>query len=196
MWICHVCCHYAILTLHCSSCWTYWLWENCVVLRLIDNVREMIEPSPTRTCYSYGEFQSMFNNYPQVHFHEGLPCKHDLVVSDNLQKWPLSDNRITKQTVSRKIEFYLQKYQWTLIQPNVQISRLDRFFWASPFMFLVSSLFFFVWFPCGRLSWLHVSFWAHVNIVHHIIYQCLFQSITNRFCRQYCVSFEFLEVEV
>ena len=36
-------------------------------------------------------------------------------------------------------------------------------------MFLVSSLFFFVWFPCGRLSWLHVSFWAHVNIVHHII---------------------------
>ena len=37
------------------------------------------------------------------------------------------------------------------------------------FMFLVSSLFFFVWFPCGRLSWLHVSFWAHDNIVHHII---------------------------
>ena len=36
-------------------------------------------------------------------------------------------------------------------------------------MFLVPSLFFFVWFPCGRLSWLHVSFWAHVNIVHHII---------------------------
>ena len=36
-------------------------------------------------------------------------------------------------------------------------------------LFLVSSLFFFVWFPCGRLSWLHVSFWAHVNIVHHII---------------------------
>jgi len=22
---------------------------------------------------------------------------------------------------------------------------------------------------CGRLSWLLVSFWAHVNIVHHII---------------------------
>jgi len=36
-------------------------------------------------------------------------------------------------------------------------------------MFLVSSLFFFVWFPCNRLSWLHASFWAHVNIVHHII---------------------------
>jgi len=35
-------------------------------------------------------------------------------------------------------------------------------------MFLVSSLFFCL-VPCGRLSWLLVSFWAHVNIVHHII---------------------------
>jgi len=23
--------------------------------------------------------------------------------------------------------------------------------------------------PCGRLSWLLVSFWAHVNIVHRIV---------------------------
>ena len=42
------------------------------------------------------------------------------------------------------------------------------------FMFLVSSLFFFVRFPCGRLSWLHVSFWAHVNTVHHIICHIIF----------------------
>ena len=27
--------------------------------------------------------------------------------------------------------------------------------------------------PCGRLSWLLLSFWAHVNIVHHIIYHTL-----------------------
>ena len=37
------------------------------------------------------------------------------------------------------------------------------------FLFLVSSLLFFRSVPCGRLSWLYVSFWAHVNIVHHII---------------------------
>jgi len=36
-------------------------------------------------------------------------------------------------------------------------------------MFLISSLFFFVWFPCGRLSWLLVIFWTHVNIVHRFI---------------------------
>jgi len=40
-------------------------------------------------------------------------------------------------------------------------------------MFLVYSLFFSVWFPCGRLSWLLISFWAHVNIVYHIIYEML-----------------------
>jgi len=40
-------------------------------------------------------------------------------------------------------------------------------------MFLVSSLFFFCLVPCGRLSWLLVSFWAHVNIVHRIVsYNC------------------------
>jgi len=27
--------------------------------------------------------------------------------------------------------------------------------------------------PCGRLSWLLVSFWAHVDIVHHIIYHII-----------------------
>jgi len=25
--------------------------------------------------------------------------------------------------------------------------------------------------PCGRLSWLFVSFWAHVNIVHRVVTQ-------------------------
>lgn len=47
------------------------------VLRLIDNVREMIEPPPTRIWYSYGEYQPIFNNYPQVYFHEGLPQLSD-----------------------------------------------------------------------------------------------------------------------
>ena len=37
------------------------------------------------------------------------------------------------------------------------------------FLFLVSSLFFFCLVPCGRLSWLLVSFKAHVNILHCIV---------------------------
>jgi len=49
-------------------------------------------------------------------------------------------------------------------------SRPDRFFWASPFYVCFS--FFIILFclvPCGRLSWLLVSFWSHVNIVNRII---------------------------
>jgi len=43
---------------------------------------------------------------------------------------------------------------------------------SSPDEFLYVFSFFIILFclvPCGRLSWLLVSFWAHVNIVHHII---------------------------
>ena len=47
--------------------------KSAWVLRLVDNAEEMIEPPPTRICYCYGEFQPMFNNYPRVNFHEGLP---------------------------------------------------------------------------------------------------------------------------
>ena len=46
-------------------------------------------------------------------------------------------------------------------------SRLDRFFWASPFYVFSFFIILFCLVPCGRLSWLLVSFWAHVNIVHH-----------------------------
>ena len=49
------------------------------VLRLIDNVREKIEPVPSRIWYYYGEHQLVFNNYPEVHFEEGLPQLNDEV---------------------------------------------------------------------------------------------------------------------
>ena len=39
----------------------------------------------------------------------------------------------------------------------------------SSCLFLVSSLLFFCLVPCGRLSWLLVSIWAHVNIVHLVV---------------------------
>ena len=43
------------------------------LLRLIDNAREMIYQPPSRIHYCYGEYQLIFNKYPQVQFHEGLP---------------------------------------------------------------------------------------------------------------------------
>ena len=47
------------------------------VLRLIDNIREMIEPVSRRIWYYYGEYQPAFNNYVLVHFEEGLPQLSD-----------------------------------------------------------------------------------------------------------------------
>jgi len=49
------------------------------VLRLIDNIREKIEPVPSRIWYYYGEYQPVFNNYESVHFEEGLPQLSDEV---------------------------------------------------------------------------------------------------------------------
>ena len=40
---------------------------------------ELIEPPPTRIWYCYGEYQPTFNNYPNVHFHEGLQESSDVV---------------------------------------------------------------------------------------------------------------------
>ena len=49
------------------------------VLRLIDHANEMIEPPPSGIWYCYGEFQPTFNDYRQIHFHEGLPDQSDAV---------------------------------------------------------------------------------------------------------------------
>jgi len=58
---------------------TYWLWKTAWTFRLIDNVREKIEPVPSRIWYFCGEHQLVFDNYPQVHFEEGLPQLNDEV---------------------------------------------------------------------------------------------------------------------
>jgi hypothetical protein len=47
--------------------------KSFFVFRLIENMGEMITPVPAKIIYCYGEYQSMFDNYPQIEFHEGLP---------------------------------------------------------------------------------------------------------------------------
>jgi len=43
------------------------------VFKLIDDVDVMVQPSPSRIVYCYGEYQKLFANYPQVEFRRGLP---------------------------------------------------------------------------------------------------------------------------
>jgi len=60
--------------------------KSAWVLRLVDNAVEMIEPPPNRIYYCYGEYQPIFNKYPQVAFHEGLPeLGNEVFDGDNLR---------------------------------------------------------------------------------------------------------------
>jgi len=59
---------------------------------------------------------------------------------------------------------------YTVACPSV--CRLSVCLCISVFIFnFFISLFCFV--PCGRLSWLFASFWAHVNILHRLSFICL-----------------------
>ena len=47
--------------------------KSVFTFRLINEANEMIAPSPEKIMYCYGEYQPIFNEYPQVTFREGLP---------------------------------------------------------------------------------------------------------------------------
>jgi len=47
------------------------------VFTLIENAWLMIDPSPRRIIYCYGEYQQLFRKYPGVTFHQGLPNMDD-----------------------------------------------------------------------------------------------------------------------
>jgi hypothetical protein len=47
--------------------------KTVFIFKLIENLKEMIIPVPSKVVYCYGEYQPLFDNYPRVEFHEGLP---------------------------------------------------------------------------------------------------------------------------
>jgi hypothetical protein len=47
--------------------------KTVFVFKLIKEARDLINPPPEKIVYCYGEFQPVFNEYPQVIFNEGLP---------------------------------------------------------------------------------------------------------------------------
>ena len=42
-------------------------------LKLIEHAQEIISPPPERILFCYGEYQKIFDNNPEVEFHDGLP---------------------------------------------------------------------------------------------------------------------------
>ena len=47
------------------------------VFKMVMNVDVMIDPPPRRIVYCYGEYQKLFDEYPRVTFHPGLPDLED-----------------------------------------------------------------------------------------------------------------------
>jgi hypothetical protein len=47
--------------------------KSVFTLKLITQSQHMIDPAPEKIIYCYGEYQEIFNDYPQVTFIEGLP---------------------------------------------------------------------------------------------------------------------------
>jgi hypothetical protein len=47
--------------------------KTAFVFSMIQNMKEMIYPVPKKVIYCYGEFQSIFDKFPDIQFHEGLP---------------------------------------------------------------------------------------------------------------------------
>jgi len=47
------------------------------VFRLVDNIDQMIDLTPTKIVYCYGEYQQLFCDYLEVVFHQGLPNMED-----------------------------------------------------------------------------------------------------------------------
>ena len=65
--------------------------KSVFTLKLIEHAREIISPPPERTLFCYGEYPKIFDNYPGVDFHDGLPGlssfdgkKQTLLVMDDL----------------------------------------------------------------------------------------------------------------
>lgn len=53
--------------------------KTILAFKLLENVENMMSPQPTRLIYCYSEFQDIFNHYPNIEFHEGLPDLNSFV---------------------------------------------------------------------------------------------------------------------
>ena len=47
--------------------------KSVFTLKLIEHAQQIISPPSERILFCYGECQKIFDNYPVVEFHDGLP---------------------------------------------------------------------------------------------------------------------------
>lgn len=90
--------------------------KTVFLFKLIRNATAMIEPSPRKIVYCYGEYQQLFREYPKVVFHQGLPNMQEfdgsqpiLLIIDDLMQETNEDvaNLFTKTSHHRDISVIL-----------------------------------------------------------------------------------------
>lgn len=86
--------------------------KTIFIFRLVETAQKMIDPPPTKIVYCYGEYQSIFANYPDVEFNNGLPdmsqfdgSERVLLVIDDLMEQTnnMIENIFTKMSHHRNI---------------------------------------------------------------------------------------------
>jgi len=86
---------------------------------------------------------------------------NEMIIFPKLSKWADSEGAMVSHCIDQG-EIWNGRVNRRLVLPR-QISPRSWHHIVSPPLDTRFKTF------IGRLSWLHVSFWAHVNIVHHII---------------------------
>ena len=77
--------------------------KTVFMLKLIRHAQQVITPPPERIIYCYGEYQKVFDTYPNVQFHDGLP---DLNNFDGKNRTlPVLDDLITS-TDDRVVDLF------------------------------------------------------------------------------------------
>ena len=77
--------------------------KSVFTLKLIEHAREIISPPPERILFCYGEYPTIFHNYPGVDFHDGLP---DLSSFDEKKRTLLEMDDLMTSTDDRVVDIF------------------------------------------------------------------------------------------
>ena len=77
--------------------------KSVFTLKLIEHAPEIISPSTERILICYGEYQKLFDNYPGVDFHDGLP---DLSSFDEKKRTVLVMDDLMTSTDDRVVDIF------------------------------------------------------------------------------------------
>jgi len=77
--------------------------KTVFTFRLIEHAKEMISPEPEKIIWCYGVYQDMFDRYPNIEFHEGVP---NLSMFDGKLRTLLVLDDLMQETDDRVVQIF------------------------------------------------------------------------------------------